>query len=648
MKQIGPYTLERELGRGGMGVVYQALDTRLGRRVALKQVLAGAADGEALLRFGREAELLARVRQRNVIEIHELGRSDAGPYLVMELIEGESLADRLRLGPLAPAAAVEVVSGVAAGVAALHEAGIVHRDLKPENVLLRDGGTPVLLDFGLARELDARSLTETGALLGTPAYMAPEQALGEKASPATDLYALGALLFACLHGRPPHEGASALAVLHQVVEEEARWSASLPGPLVGVGRSLMARDPALRRPPASALGEALLAALRAPAPSRTWPLAAAGGALLVALAGGALLAWPSAGPHPAANPSPTPTRSPASPKSSPAPSAAGYTWGEEQVLRMPEAYTSDHYRRLIARGAELLCLDPKRYRALTAEGTIGPPHPFPVAVGARRAELSEDGRRLAVPTKREGEPHDPGEALCLDLETHDLLHDFQAPGGTLAWRGGYLFSGSLRKASVYDTSVKKITARRSLTGGVEALAFREDEVVLIESRSNRTWLTRLAWPSLEPRGSVEHVPRARVLLALPDGGLLVGDTAGRIRRYDPGGRLTDWQLRAEGTFQPFAARIPGEEAAHVHTIAAMALLPGGRELVSLSSSRSNEEGSLRLWSLETRQLIAPIRPYRKGPGRSFPAAMVLLQSEPPQVALSCYGNEVRLLPLRRR
>ncbi|HBP19627.1 MAG TPA: serine/threonine protein kinase, partial [Planctomycetes bacterium] len=145
-------------------------------RVALKQVLAGAADGEALLRFGREAELLARVRQRNVIEIHELGRSDAGPYLVMELIEGESLADRLRLGPLAPAAAVEVVSGVAAGVAALHEAGIVHRDLKPENVLLRDGGTPVLLDFGLARELDARSLTETGALLGTPAYMAPEQA----------------------------------------------------------------------------------------------------------------------------------------------------------------------------------------------------------------------------------------------------------------------------------------------------------------------------------------------------------------------------------------------------------------------------------------------------------------------------------------
>ena len=658
MKRIGPYQLERELGRGGMGVVYQALDTRLGRRVALKQTLAGSADGEALLRFGREAELLARVRHRNVIEVHELGRSEAGPYLVTELIEGESLAERLRRGPLPPAEAVAVVSGAAAGVAALHAVGIVHRDLKPENVLLREGVTPVLLDFGLARELDARSLTETGALLGTPAYMAPEQALGEKAlGPSADIYALGALLYACLHGRPPFEGGSALATLSLVVQAQARWAPTLPGGLVAIGQALMARDPAERAPRAGALGDALAAALSEEGP-RSWPLARLlpalpALALLALLALGLASSWPRSSPGPA-RALPTPSASASAP-AQPSPTRPGhqrYTWGHERKLGTRVSFTSGRFRAVVARGAELLYLEPQRYWVLDAQGRLGPPRELPCHLWTDRGALSPDRRRFAAATVRKQgrrDRRDPGEALCLDLETQEFDPAFKGPGDSLAWRGPYLFAGGFGQVAVYDTERKEVLATQAIEGSANHPCFLGEDVVFLETRGAETWLMRFSIPHLELRAERKHSPAGRCLLPLPGGELLVGDVDGRIRRYDRGLRLREWQLRAPGVFPPSTRFSPAGPSAHVRTIAGLVLLPGGRQLASLSSSLIHHESTLRLWDLESRQAAPEVRYYGKlHPAHALPGEMVLLEGDPPRLALSCYGDELRLLDLRER
>ncbi len=257
---IGPYRILRELGRGGMGVVYQAEDPALGRRVAVKQVLAaGAADPELLLRFRREADALARVNHPGVVRVHAVEATPQGPLLVTELIEGEGLDARLARGPLPPEEARRLVAAVADAVAALHAAGVIHRDLKPSNVMVRPDGSPVLLDFGLARDLGGESLTQTGTLLGTPGYMAPEQARGERAQDErVDVYGLGALLFACLAGRAPFRGATPFAALQQVLNAEAGWPSDAPPALVAAGRRALAKEPARRFPDARAFRAALL------------------------------------------------------------------------------------------------------------------------------------------------------------------------------------------------------------------------------------------------------------------------------------------------------------------------------------------------------------------------------------------------------
>lgn len=200
-RQIGPYHVVRELGRGGMGVVYEVSHPGVpGRRLALKRILTDVADAKGLVRFGREAQLLARVRHHNVLRVHELGRTAEGPYVVTELVEGENLRELLTRGPFEPRRAAELVRDLADALGAVHAEGILHRDLKPENVLLRPDGTPVVLDFGLARELDGEGLTRTGDVLGTPAYMSPEQANGESPSrldARTDVYGLGGSCSRC-------------------------------------------------------------------------------------------------------------------------------------------------------------------------------------------------------------------------------------------------------------------------------------------------------------------------------------------------------------------------------------------------------------------------------------------------------------------
>ncbi|MBL4849241.1 MAG: protein kinase [Planctomycetes bacterium] len=220
LPSIGRYVVLGELARGGMGVVYRAHDPQLDRDVALK-VITTALDPDALRRFQLEGEAAARVRHPNVLAIHELGVHEGRPFLVMDLAAG-SLRDRLRSsGPIPADEALALLAPIADALAVLHEAEILHRDLKPENLLLDAEGRPLLADFGIAKSMDRETrYTGSGELLGSPAYMAPEQAKGELSSldARTDVYGLGAVLYELLTGRPPFVGASVIQLLSQVCE----------------------------------------------------------------------------------------------------------------------------------------------------------------------------------------------------------------------------------------------------------------------------------------------------------------------------------------------------------------------------------------------------------------------------------------------
>jgi serine/threonine-protein kinase len=206
-QRLGRYELLEELGQGGMGVVYKARQERPSRLVAVKLVLGGAMAGPgALARLRTEAEAAGRLRHEDVVRVIDYGEQDGRAYVVMEYVAGSNLAGRLRAGPLPPREAATLVRRLALAVQAAHEQRIVHRDLKPANVLLTEDGAPKIADFGLAVLLDeAARQTQSGAVLGTPPYMAPEQARGEARAvgPATDVYGLGAILYECLTGRPP-------------------------------------------------------------------------------------------------------------------------------------------------------------------------------------------------------------------------------------------------------------------------------------------------------------------------------------------------------------------------------------------------------------------------------------------------------------
>jgi len=215
------YEIEGELGRGGMGVVYKARQIGLNRTVALKMILSGAhATERDNLRFLAEAEAVAAIKHPHVVQVYEIGNHAGRPYMALEYCDGGTLTALLKdRGKLPPQEAAELLEQIARGVAAAHEQGIVHRDLKPGNILL--GPLPKVADFGLAKMSTGDDLTRSGVVMGTPAYMAPEQAKGDTkfVGPAADVYALGAMLFECLTGRPPFTGNLAEVLLH-VVEDE--------------------------------------------------------------------------------------------------------------------------------------------------------------------------------------------------------------------------------------------------------------------------------------------------------------------------------------------------------------------------------------------------------------------------------------------
>jgi serine/threonine-protein kinase len=218
------YEIEAELGRGGMGVVYKARQTDLGRPVALKMILAGAhASAAQLARFRAEARAEARLQHPNIVQVYEIGEHDGLPYFSLEFVDGGNLGQKAGRQPQPPRDAAGLVEALARATHYAHERGVVHRDLKPANVLLTADGTPKIADFGLAKVLDDEAgSTRTGSVVGTPSYMAPEQALGRHrdVGRTTDVYALGAILYELLTGRPPFLGATMLDTVEQVRTEE--------------------------------------------------------------------------------------------------------------------------------------------------------------------------------------------------------------------------------------------------------------------------------------------------------------------------------------------------------------------------------------------------------------------------------------------
>lgn len=234
MLAAGRYRLQDAIGRGAMGEVWRAFDEILGRPVAVKLLLPQSSDPTAISRFHLEAQTAGSLNHPNVVGVLDFGEHEHHLFLVMELVEGDSLARLLATsGPLPAARVARMAAEAAAGLAAAHRQGIVHRDIKPANLLLDADGTLKIGDFGIARFLDdpGAALTATGQIVGTSLYLAPERALGKPAGPASDVYSLGCVLYQLLTGRPPFQGDSALMILHQHLD-------ATPVPPRGLGAEL--------------------------------------------------------------------------------------------------------------------------------------------------------------------------------------------------------------------------------------------------------------------------------------------------------------------------------------------------------------------------------------------------------------------------
>jgi serine/threonine protein kinase len=253
------YRLDDRIAAGGMGEVWRATDTVLGRAVAVKTLLAGyAGDAGFRTRFQHEARALASLRHASVVPVYDFGDTGDGAYLVMARVDGQPLNQRIaERGSLSPAETMSVVAQAARALAAAHEAGIVHRDVKPGNLIIEPDGTVVLVDFGVARSAHSVTLTGAKEVVGTALYIAPEQVSKQSTGPSVDIYALGAVAYHCLAGRPPFLGDNPLAVaLQHMTEEPEPLPDSVPGPVRDLVAKAMAKDPDARFPSAAAMADA--------------------------------------------------------------------------------------------------------------------------------------------------------------------------------------------------------------------------------------------------------------------------------------------------------------------------------------------------------------------------------------------------------
>ncbi|MEM8530434.1 MAG: protein kinase [Chloroflexota bacterium] len=261
---LGKYKLGVVLGQGGMGAVYRSFHPQLNRPVAIKVIRSNVTDPQAHQRFIREAQIVAGLAHPHIIRIFDIDVQDGQPYIVMDFVEGESLDKRLSAGPLSLDIVLQIMLPLTNALGYAHSQGVIHRDLKPANVLLRPDGSPVLADFGIARPLDTHTsaqLTATGALIGTLAYIAPEQFLGTGADQRSDIYALGIMLFEMLTGHPPFDGDTAQIMyghLHQPPPSLNTLQPTLPKALDQLVQHMLAKEPDDRPQTAAEISKTLL------------------------------------------------------------------------------------------------------------------------------------------------------------------------------------------------------------------------------------------------------------------------------------------------------------------------------------------------------------------------------------------------------
>ena len=411
------YMLDERIASGGMGEVWRGHDPVLGRTVAIKVLLpALVSDAEFITRFRTEARMMAALRHAGIVQVHDYGADallDDSPrdYLVMEYVEGPSLAQRIMAaGKLEIAETLSVVTQAADALHVAHAAGIVHRDVKPSNLLIRPDATVVLVDFGVARSIDLTGITTANMVVGSPQYMAPEQATGQAVSPATDVYALGAVTYCCLTGRPPLTGDGPVQVIAQLLHgDPPTLPGGIPAPVADLVLRALSRDPARRFPSAAAFAEAARAASgRAlpPAPPAKPPPGA--------------LAFPaSPGPAPAsagpAFPSPAPA-APAVPAfPGPAPAVPAFPGPASAEVR-PGAGRGNKRRNVVLAGVAALLVaaaalsgslalrseaHPSRLQAKASDQALAPGSAGQPSLSG---QPSTDGPTSAVATVTPGQP----------------------------------------------------------------------------------------------------------------------------------------------------------------------------------------------------------------------------------------------------
>jgi eukaryotic-like serine/threonine-protein kinase len=647
------YEILGELGRGGMGIVYKARQVQLDRLVALKMILAGGLAGSAERdRFRTEAEAIARLQHPNIVQVYEVGEHDGKPFFSLEFCSGGSLQQKLNGAPLPPLEAAQLVQTLAHAVQAAHERSVIHRDLKPANVLLASDGTPKITDFGLAKKLDDVGQTASGAVMGTPSYMAPEQAAGrvKDVGPAADVYALGAILYELLTGRPPFRGETPMDTLVQVLGWEPapprRLQPKVPRDLEVVCLKCLEKEPARRYPSALALAEELrrflahepIQARPLSAPARLWrwcrrkpALAAATGLAAAALAAVVVLSVRFG-------------------------LAQSRTAGELREALDDAVTNRKSAQRLSARLALdrgiALCEEGEiargllwLARSLETAATAGADDLEP----AIRANLAAWRRHLCLPRAR--------------LEHRTMVSDAAfSPDGKLVLTGDLESKAHLWDADTGRVVDEPIAIPASPDAGMLLVAFKPDGATFLTAswRTGKVhfWDTktrRQMGPPLEPSGEVAAVafnPDGKLLLTGGHNGtaqlwdadahkalgapLAAGKGRVRAVAFHPDGKTCATGCE-DGTvrFWDAATRQPsGLALVHRGPISGLAFRPDGKVLLT-----GSQDGFARLWDVATGKLLREVEAVH---GRPLGVAAVAFSPDGQTFLTGDFDHHARL------
>ena len=579
-RRVGRYTLGKEIGRGGMGVVYLAHQEDLNRDVALKVIQAGPdADPVELARFQAEAETAANLYHPNIVQVYEVGEGDGVAFLAMEYVDGGTLHQKVSKQPMRPRDAARLLEPVARAVHYAHQHGVIHRDLKPSNVLLQSPesavnglqstnihrvgsagpglGTPKIADFGLAKRLNkSLSLTQTGIAVGTPHYMAPEQARGQadKVGPLTDVYGLGAILYEMLIGHPPFGGGSSMETMEQVVNKRpvppGHLRDGIPKDLEEICLRCLEKTPAKRFPSAEALADALrqfltaghtsplavtplpvpvtpAAPVAAPPPMRrsVWPLVA--GALLfgAAMAVGAM--WLGGALN----------RAPKAETAGPSAEELDAIRADARLAR--QARLAETIRRCEQGQIEAALRD--FGATTTAEADVLEPWKahllnrveVPATVGATAVAIDPTRRFVVVAT---------GQRISLwDFTARTVLwadRDAGSPVTALAWSGdGNSLAAGTESGTATVWTASNGTARAQIKAGkdpIQSVAFAADGTALIAADGIAVWKSALIDGTAKPMADAPVTHKTPLPRAVHAAGLVAGETPdGRFAVYDP-------------------------------------------------------------------------------------------------------------------